>query len=320
MKKLNLFTCICSLMLLFYSCSKENPALIEQEKTTATLTFGAILSDPGQGREQLRQASANLPECLDSEPAYVALVLSGTTAVGTMEDPLVVDIISSSGKYFTMESPDLELAPGSYNLEFFAIYDAGDNLLWLAPRRGANMDIVGTMLPFGFELGAGVKKYLDINVLCYDDKLVNLYGYQFFELNPTEAIEFCLFGNTCDETGRHAPANFRFDVWTYSGNPSNPYGTPLFDENEPFINNVGINEDGDAFANPLCVTLPDTRGEDIYYGEIYLLQNGTSTLIRSGEFSDSDVRALFEGDDRVDYYHFREGNCNMEDQPLLFGN
>lgn len=311
-------------MLLFASCSKDDPATPVEEEKMATLSFGAVVNDLAKSQLGLKQVSAGIPECSDAEPAYVAVVLSGTTAVGTMEDPLFVDVNPNPGdydndgddEYFTMESPDLELEPGSYSLDFFAVYDADDNLIWLAPAAGAELG--DWTLPLEFDLGAGVKKYLDVNVLCYDDRLVNLYGYLFFDLHPTEVIEFCLFGNVCDENGRHMPANFRFDVWTYSGNAADPYGIPLFDANDPFINNVGVNDDGDEFADPLCVFLPDSAGEDVYYGELYLIENGTSTMIRSGEFTDGDVRDLFNGDDAVDYYHFREGDCNMEDSPALF--
>lgn len=317
MKRFNIFTCLlCSIMLLFASCSKDDPEITGQE-TTATLSFGAVLND--LVKDGMKQATSDVPECSDGAPAYVGVVLSGTTGVGTMQDPLMIDLVSDSGEFFTVESPDLELTPGSYSLDFFGVYDSSDNLIWLAPTDDGGFGEWINSLPLEFDLGAGVKKYLDVDVLCFDDRLVNLYGYLFFDLQPNEAIEFCLFGNVCDDTGRHAPANFRFDVWTYSGDPGDPYGVALFDEEEPFVNNVGVNNDGDAFADPLCFYLPDTTGEDIYYGELYLIENGTSTLIRSGQFTDENVRELFDGDDNVNYYHFREGDCNMGDSPDLFG-
>lgn len=315
MKKFNFFVCISILIMLSVSCSKDDPVMPDEEKATATLSFNAVLNDLVNGRAANKQVS--VPECSDAAPAYVGVVLSGTTAVGTMEEPLFVDLISNSGRYFTMESPELELVPGTYSLDFFAVYDADDNIIWLAPMQGSEFGNIALSLPLGFDLGAGVKKYLDVDVLCYDDRLVNMYGYLFFDLHPTRAIEFCLFGNICDDNGRHAPANFRFDVWVYSGFPANPKGFQLFDQADPFFNNVGINEDGDAFANPLCIFLPDTRSDDEFYGEIYLLDNGNSRLIRSGVFTENEIKALFDGPENLEYYHFREGECNMEDQPIL---
>ena len=317
MKKLNLFACVfCCMILFFSSCSKDDPEIVEGKDATATLSFGAVLNDL-INKDGIKQA-VTLPECSDELPAYVAVVLSGQTAVGTMQNPVRVNLTSHAGEYFTVESSDLELTPGEYSLDFFAVYDSNHTLIWLAPSEDGVFGEWVNTLPMEFELGAGVKKYLDVDVICFDDRQVNLYGYLFFDLVPTEAIEFCLFGNVCDDTGRHAPANFRFDVWTYSGNPANPRGNQLFDEEDPFINNVGINADGEAFAEPLCIFLPDSQGEDIYHGELYLIENGTSTLIRSGQFTDADVNNLFNGDDAVNYYHFREGNCNMGDSPNLF--
>ena len=68
----------------------------------------------------------------------------------------------------------------------------------------------------------------------------------------------------------------------------------------------------------MCITLPDGPGLDEFYLEITLLYPGEEgTLIRSGLISDVDVRSLFNGEDEVEYYHFREGNCNLEDSPVL---
>lgn len=285
---------------------------------TATLSFSAVLNDFQNNRESMKQAYPGVPECSDAEPAYVGVVLSGTASVGTVENPLFVNLISNNGRFFTTASPDLELEPGFYSLDFFAVYDTDDNIIWLAPQTGSEFAILGLSLPLGFDLGAGVKKYIDVEVLCYDDRLVNMYGYLFLDIYPTRAIKFCLFGNVCDETGRHEPANFRFDIWDYSGFPANPRGRLLFDENAPFINTLGVNDQGEVYAEPLCIFLPGTRADDSFYGELYLIENGNNRLIRSGVFTENEVKALFDGDNNMDYYHFSEGECGTEDRPVLF--
>lgn len=321
-----------SLILFATSCSKDDSSVTEKEMAkTATLSFGAALDDVLKSQLQKQQLQ-DLPECSDAEPASVEFILSldGVNVVGDVGDLASVAINPEPNdsdndgveEYFTNDSAELELAPGNYVLEWFQVLDGQGNVIWAAPidtgEPGNFSGLVDAPLPLDINLGAGVKKYVPVGVLCWDDRLVNQYGYLFFELEDTVAIEFCIFGNICDETGRHAPANFRFDVWTYSGDTENPKGVALFNESDPYINVVGVDENGDEYAEPLCLFLPDSPVEDIYYGELYLLENGTSTLIRQGNFTDADVASLFDEVDSVDYYHFREGGCTMEDSPNLF--
>ena len=313
--------------LVFTSCSKDE-GVAEQSKDKATLSFTTVLNDLVNNKAALKQELSELPDCSDDAPAYVEVVLSGTEAVGTMENPLVVAVNPTPGNYdadpelefFTEESTALELEPGAYTLEYFAVYngdpaDPASSIIWIAPHTGGTLaSFVDTTLPMDFNLGAGAKKYLDVEVLCFDNRVVNEYGYLFFDIEEQRAIEFCVFGNYCDENGRHFPAHFRVEVWTYSGDSANPKGTPLFDPQNPYINEVGVNNEGDAYADPLCFPLPDGPGVDRYYGEIYVLEFGddedAGRRVVSGVFTDANVRNLFGQGDTVDYYHFRE-NCEM---------
>lgn len=316
MKKFNFFAMlVAGLLLIFTSCSKDEVTRDTTDSEMAVLSFGAVLNDLVQNRMSIKQQMMVPPECSDAPPSYVEVVLSGTTQVGSIEDPIIVNINPTPGdfdddgvdEYFTVESSDLELEAGTYTLEFFAVYDADDNLIWLAPYEGGGLDAWVNNLPFEFDLGAGTKKYLDVDVLCYDDRLVNEYGYLFFDLDNNEAIEFCMFGNFCDETGRHFVAEYEVDVW---------YGTN--DSGEVLYTNVGntpqTNELGEIYSNPVCFALPDREGEDNYYFEISM----DGQVIRSGTITDGDVRDLFDGDDSVDYYHFRAGDCSNDDTPDLF--
>lgn len=315
MKKFNFFaTIVAGLLFIFSSCSKDEIIKDNPDPDKAVLSLGAVLNDLA-GNNSTTKQSFDLPDCADGEPAYVEVVLSGTTAVGSMDAPLIVDLNPTPAdfdddgeeEFFTVESPDLELEPGPYNLEFFAVYDADDNLLWLAPFEGGIFDGWVESLPLEFDLGAGTKKYLDVDVVCYDDRLVNEYGYLFFDLDTSQAIEFCIFGNICDEDGRHAVAEYEVDVWY--GNDAT--GAVLHTN---VGNTLQTNDDGDIYSAPVCISLPDKEGEDSYYMEISM----DGAVIRSGVITDNDVRDLFDGDDDVEYYHFREGNCGNDDQPDLF--
>ena len=295
------------------SCSSEETPENPSEK--ASISFGAVLEGLA-ARSGFKQQASNLPDCSDNVPAYVEVVLSGTRQIGSTEVPLVVEINPTPSdedkdgepEYFTREVSELELEPGTYKLDYFAVYSSADELLWLAPMNDSQLGgFVDNPLPLSFNLGAGAKKYLDVEVLCFDNRDVNEYGYLFFDLEFTRSIEFCMYGNFCDENGRHFGAAYSASIW--SG--TDVSGEQLYSN---VANVTGTNEQGDATASELCFDLPDTAGEDQYYLEIYM----EGELIRQGVFTDADVKSLFEGEDRLESYHFREGNCNLSDEPELF--
>lgn len=316
--------------LLFTSCSKEEPVPDDPSAKTATLSFATVLNDLVSNKAALKQELADLPDCSDAAPAFVEVVLSGTEAVGTMEDPLVVPVNPTPGnydddpeeEYFTEESAELELTPGDYTLEFFAVYD-GDpadetsNLIWIAPNEdGSLSNYVDTFLPMDFTLGDGAKKYLDVEVLCFDDRMVNEYGYLFFDFEGTEAIEFCVFGNFCPPSGRHYPAEYTVNVWAWEDGAQ---GESLFSGSS----NVEIDENGDYAGDPVCMALPDREGEDEYYVEITLLSSDAygdveERVIRSGVINDEIVRSFFDGENNLDYWHFKEGCVGGEPEIPIF--
>lgn len=317
---------ICALLLA--SCSKEEATAPANDP--ATLSFATLLNDLVSKKAALKQAMDEIPECSDDAPAFVEVVLSGTEDVGTLEDPLVVSVNPTPGdydgdseaEYFTNESAELELEPGTYVLEYFAVWNGdpanpASEIIWIAPHDGGSLAaFVDDALPLTFNLGAGVKKYVDVEVLCFDDRIVNEYGYLFFDIEGNRAIEFCIFGNFCPPSGRHYPAAYSVDVWLWNDGVR---GDLL---HEDLTATVALDENGDYAASPVCMFLPDTEGEDEYYAEITLLSsdaygNVTHRVIRSGVFNDAEVRSFFDGDDNLDYYHFREG-CDGDDNPPIF--
>lgn len=334
MKKTKLLTgLLMAVALIFSSCSKEeDSAIMDDEK--AYLSFQTQINDLTQ-KQQNKQANLDIPECTVGTPAFVEIILTNgdVFVAGSENTPLRLDLNPNAPDtngdgapdYFTEESATLELNPGTYTLQYFTVLDADGNVLWIAPMDdnspGGIDDMVEQSLPMDINLGAGVKKYQNVEVVCFDDRIVNQYGYLFYDLNGIQLIEFCIFGNFCDETGRHAEyVSFSLDVWKYSDNPLDPKGEMLYNDEENAIVVTDYEDYADTAAVPLCVTLPDGPGMDEYYLEITLLYPGEEgTLIRSGLISDADVRSLFNGEDEVEYYHFREGNCNLEDSPVLLG-
>jgi hypothetical protein len=311
MKKFKIYLSLLAVFaLLFSSCSKD-----EQTETSdsemATLSFGAIVNDLAAKSTNKQSSPDDLPDCSDDTPAYVRIVLlDGTTeVVGTAANPQRIDLVE--GQIFTKEHTSLELEPGTYTLDHFAVYNANGDLIWLAPKGGTLASFVDSPLPMDINLGAGVKKYVDVSVLCYDNRDVNQYGYLFFELDTYEAFEYCVFANYCTPNGRHYPARYAMDVSIdgqeiYSG----------------VINNVGTNQHGDFFADPLCLAFPNLPeyDDDEEYIDITLTlldwddnYGSVEPMVIERSLSRNDIMANFDGDDEVDYEHFRFG-CGDDDQ------
>src|SRR5690606_29198302 len=204
--------CLAMFTMIFTSCSKEEVGGAD-ESDLATLSFGAIVNDLLANNSN-RQALADFPACTNDDAAYVTIVLNrdGNNVVGTMETPYMVNL--APGQLFTVEDPQLELTPGQYTLEHFAVYNDDNELIWLAPRGGDMAAFVDSSLPLTINLGAGVKKYVDVDVLCYDNRDVNEYGYLFFDINAHRAVTFCFFVNYCppNEGGRDYPARYSVSI------------------------------------------------------------------------------------------------------------
>ncbi len=307
---------IAIIALLFTSCSKENDGLDSPDADKVNLTFGAIVNDLVTNRSAEKQSIGDIPECSSDTPAFVEVVVSqnGTNQVGSLTNPFRIDLVS--GQIFTEEVDELELVPGNYTLDHFTVHNSAGDIIWVAPK--SNSDLAGfveSALPLNIDLNAGVKKYVDVSVLCFDNRNVNEYGYIFFELDTTQAIEFCVFGNFCPPSGRHYPASYSVSVW-YGTSAA---GTPLYTE----VSNVtGTYDNGDFYADPLCFALPDLDGLDEYYFEITLQSNSEygeveETVIRRGVINDDEVRNFFDGENNLDYYHFRQGCDGVDSPPIL---
>ncbi|WP_051227789.1 PQQ-dependent sugar dehydrogenase [Gillisia sp. JM1] len=331
MKKLSKYLSLLICLATLFSCSQDDIKNNNSDQEKATLSFGSLLNDMAGNRSAIKEHLDDLPECTDGTPAYVEVALSqdGSWVVGSNTNPLRVELSPNAAdfdgdgvdNFFTKYSPDLELVPGTYTLEYFSVFDATGTQLWIAPRSGLFENMVGTALPMDIPLGAGVKKYVSVDVVCYDRRMVNEYGYLFFDITQNEVINFCIFGNFCDENGRHFPVHFSASAWIYTGDPQNPRGRSISLNTE---NEIGVNSNGDAFAKPLCIALVDKSGTDEYYVEITLLDSDAydaqPKLIRSGVITDTDVRSLYSADNNTEYFHFMEGNCDAEDTPDLFSN
>ncbi|MGM0934965.1 MAG: hypothetical protein ACQEWD_16165 [Bacteroidota bacterium] len=312
------FSAIAIFAMLFTSCSTDDESSVIENQEQATLSFASALNDLMDNATK-QSVGDLIPLCSDDAPAYVHVVLTGEENVGEMGDPLMIPVnetpIEEDGEmvYFTEESADLELTPGDYQLTYFAVFSEDDVLIWIAPTLGGELaDFVDTPLPLDISLGAGVKKYVDVEVLCFDDRLVNEYGYLFFDIIGKEAFEYCFFVNYCDDDGRHYPGYYEVTITLDDG-------TVLYDG----VTNTVSTEGEDPSAEPLCFALPNiaSYGDDVEYihYEVTLLDwdgvYGTvGDYTESGSLSRNDIEANFDGDDNVDYEHIRF-NCGDTPPP-----
>ena len=302
--------------MIFTSCSKEEVGVPDLDSEKATLSFGALLNDLTSDRAANKGHVGFLdgvPECSEGTAAYVEIILSrdGVNVVGDDGEGNAYRVDMVDGQMFTQEDSELELTPGNYSLDYFAVFSSDGTMMWLAPMGGGDDDnlsnFVDNPLPLSIDLRAGVKKYVEVDVLCYDDRFVNEYGYLFFDIDENEAVEFCLFVNFCDEDGRHYPAHYRVDV--YLGTDAT--GTRLYTNAR---NTVGRYNNGDFYADALCGALPanDDPNEDYIFLRITLLDwtaayGDVDQEVIELSLSMNDIEANFGGDGVVNYEHLRFG-------------
>lgn len=321
----NYFACVAVFSLLLTSCSKDDGSIsIPDDK--AAISFGTVLNSFVDKTADAKQA---YPDCSDDAPAFAVISLT----YGESDTPLnvTVEILSDENGFFTAYDSDLEIPVTSGNsvqvkLRDFRIYNSGgvenpENLIWIAPKEGSDFaNYVNNPLgdDFVIELRAGSKTYTDVEVLCFDRRDINRYGYQFFDIIPQELEQLCFFANYCPTAdGRDRVANYSLNLYYYLGgtgteNPtSNPgsFETILTTPDSPV---TGV--DGNTYyADPLCVAIPrpqfDEGGDEPYiYYELRLEDwpgyYGTAgNFMESGFLTWNQIEGLMQEDGTVDYVH-----------------
>lgn len=283
----------------------------------ATLTLDAVLNDITAPSGESRRMLYKKTSCSGSSPAYVAVVLSGTTNIGTQDKPMLIPVDpGQKGKNKSRQFPgrdatELELEPGSYSLDYFAVYDgdpaeAETSLLWIAPtKENAFGSSVESPLPLKINLAAGAKQALNVDVLCFNR--LSDEEYTGFAISPSEVIDVCFFAAYCSD-GRHYTADYTFNMWLGDSTE----GELLYSNESP---ETGRNEEGDFYARPLCLKVPvpvdDTNGSEIYlYYELRLNSweenYGTvESVTISGGLTLDEVNAYISGQEKTNYIHLK---------------
>ncbi|MEO2127240.1 MAG: hypothetical protein ABGW91_03695 [Christiangramia sp.] len=331
------------LVLCLTGCSKDEASSVNtpDESQSATITFQALL-DNLANRSMNKAHFDQVPTCSDGVPEIAVIGIE----YGSESKTVVVDILEDEEGYFTAYSEDLKVPVPSdgtttVTVTSFMVYDGatdGDetdmyyssdygNLIWIAPisTDDENEDqfagYVDNPIPYSFELSPGTKPYIPIDVLCFDRRMVNEYGYVFFDIDQKEIFNFCLFGNYCTPSGRHYVANYSIDVWLGDDNTGIQIYDGLISEA------VDSNNDGIYEESPLCIGLPDdpdTANEE-YYFEITLRDSpeydagdDEGRVVLAGVLTEEEAKNLFVGDSMLEYYHFQVGNCGESDTPPIF--
>ncbi len=274
MKTINRFLAFCAVLaLMLVGCSKEESATGLDPGSTDDLiqvSFATTLND--LLNDNKAHLLSDLPECSDATPMMASVVVRPEGGAGDGSDDISVDVAikgDAVSGYFTAYTDDLKLPAGHHTLMSFLVYadEAMTDLIWLAPvddgpGPGTLSEYVDNPLPMEFDLYDGEKYYLDVEVLCFDERNVNEYGYLFFDLIPNKIYNFCFFANYCADDDRDYPAHYSLELW---------YGSNIVDlnANTPLVtttmNTVGYyNNDGSVsqtptdrpFAQPLCVLIP----------------------------------------------------------------
>ncbi|MCM8570531.1 hypothetical protein NE848_14140 [Gramella jeungdoensis] len=269
MKKLKISMSLLAIFaLLLTSCSKEETASPLDDpnvQSSVDLTFGAMLNDlSNRAMATNKTHFGTIPDCSDTEPAYVVLEISYDGQAPETEGPITVDILSDGDDYFTAFSELLKVpvADGSFvtvTLNSFRVFDSGDNVIWVAPKESdGNFDgYVDSALPISFDVEDGTKPYIDVEVLCFDRRMVNEYGYPFFDLIPGKLYPLCFFANFCPSPdGRHYVANYSIDLYYDDGDSRiQLYPNPEDDAQ-------AVTDDSNNSADPVCLVVPESPFED----------------------------------------------------------
>lgn len=319
--------------LIFTSCTKDEEGTLNNDQGSesfAELSLGATLND-FVNRAAVKQS---IPDCSSEDPAFAHIELthnSGTDLEGVIN--VNVPILNDNGSFYTDYDEDLKIPvanaddkTATVSVTTFLVYDgdpddAGSTVIWAAPATTSDYGaFVNQGLPYNFAIRAGSKKYVDIEVLCFDDRDVNLYGYQFFDLVPEVLHEVCIFANYCDDDGRHYTANYSLEV-IYTGG----------DEDRTLYTSMDLPEDsygfdeatGDYYADPFCFAVPAPMFEETtttdYIRIIATLSNWEGNYPTPAEeeivlnLSWSDLMESVREDGTIDYFHILF--CDDDDDP-----
>jgi len=286
------------------SCQKEEAV----EATSQDVVFSGI--DSGSAKKST-----------DADPCGNALAdYAKVTIDGDVYRPAVFYIDDVA---FTQA---LKLEPGNYVIdEFMLINDNGtpndtddDYIVKAAPLAGAEFaEFVNTPLAFSFDVEGFKKAEVNVEVLCFEEKDYESFGFSWFAMTGITVREQVFFGDFC---AKH-PAEYVGSLYDQQANGVQLDMPAIFRidvyKNETFIKSY----DNTAWfgeGEPLKVQYPDhDNAEDAFAFELFILvKSGTEFVYKSfhtWEFNDAEM--IESGDEGV--VDFVLGNCNADEADLV---
>ncbi|TRO65140.1 hypothetical protein [Christiangramia sabulilitoris] len=333
MKKLKIgMSCLAIIALLFTSCSKDEGTSPGDDPNVQSveLTFGALLNDLANRASEVNKGHfSDVPDCSDGTPTFARI----NYEYGGTDYQTDVEILTDGTDFFTAYSDELKIpvADGGsvdVTLNGFRVYDgdpdSGGALIWIAPVEetpGEFDGYVSNPLPFVFQVQDGTKPYIPVEVLCYDRRMVNEYGYPFFDLVPGKLYPVCFFANYCPSpNGRHYVGYYSIDLEyeDINGDRISLYSTSQTPD---------VSADGSA-ADPLCLVIPESPFDDLDRDYIFYTVTPLDWQQSYGDIDNTplpevglswnDIDSYLNADgDTVEYIHLFIG-CEppIEDCPL----
>ncbi|SHF88640.1 hypothetical protein SAMN05444483_103103 [Salegentibacter echinorum] len=323
------------LLLLIAGCSEEREGLENKDDSAEyiTLEFGAMLNEL-VNQEMSKNYFSEVPNCDNGAAPLVARLTLNIN--GGTNKTIEVTILSNGTNFYTDYSEELEIPVAvsddgddsndfsTVNLSEFLIYD-GDpntngNLIWVAPTgEGELAGYVENPLPLDIIVRPGTKKYVEVEVLCFDRRMLKEYGYMFFDLIPEKLYELCFFANYCDSSGRHYPGSYGLDLFLED---EQGFRTQLYNSSLT-MTEVAQNDDGDYFAKALCLVVPGPpagvaddeeylfysvvpKDWEMVYGDI------DNAVMEEEGLSWNDIKGLFNDDGETSEYMHIFINCKED--------
>jgi hypothetical protein len=183
MKKISYGLCFACLFVFFISCDKEEKS---QELTPLNFSLNFLDVEQADVNNFNKNHLDDFPVCSTSPPQFVGIVLEGPTNVGTLENPVFVEVKNTPEDYdgdgkeefVIKDAPELKLRPGTYILKYFAVYDGvpsdeASNLSWIAPTSSTFSTYVPNPLPIEININSGDQKFIGVDIFCFDNRDLN---------------------------------------------------------------------------------------------------------------------------------------------------
>jgi len=296
-----------------FSCQKKDSEPAQQD-----VVFSATLIEPAL------KNTAEIPDCISGlTPEFAHVVIADVLQGNGAKDyyPLVFYL---DGKLY---SQAIKLDPGTYYVLSFEVYDGGgdgfggatDQLYMATPGTDSNFDqYVTQTVPFDFTVTAFTKIEIDVEVLCYQKKFHDNFGFFWFNITEYIIREQCFFGDIClkhwsDYAGSHydlQPGELGLDMVAIM--QIQVYKNNIFVE--AFTNDVAPNY---GVGAPLCVTYADELGvTDNFIFVLYILvkQGDQFNFVPFHTWEFQDAEMIGAGDDGV--VDFVLGSCNLTSTDL----